>query len=129
MSFLYPIDSVCYMYENGGYTTHMKGSVTVLENPYIRAVVPDDPASGRRFGDVLMRESVSCTHDGLGNEIFRTRDGITFTITADMRSDLCSVCNAVIERNMIWCDNDCGRRYCSDACADDDFHECHEEDY
>lgn len=39
---LYPIDSVCYMYENGQYSTCFKAgeATTVLENKYIRAIVP-----------------------------------------------------------------------------------------
>ena len=33
----------------------------------------------------------------------------------------CSVCQTTVHKCYIVCDNDCGRKYCSDACADADI--------
>lgn len=125
---VYPVDSVCYMLERGGYSTWLKEdeAVTVLENEYIRAVVPDDPITGTRFCDVHMKE-YTCSVDGAGTEVFRVEDGAIFTITPTMRQHVCSICGT--DANIV-CDNDCGRRYCSDVCADrDDDHLCNEDEF
>ncbi len=34
---------------------------------------------------------------------------------------ICSVCQKNVQKCYIVCDNDCGRKYCSDACADADL--------
>jgi hypothetical protein len=50
-----------------------------------------------------------------------------FQKTCNLPKHVCSFCGNGIDRKngLLICDNDCGRKYCSDRCADnDDNHKC-----